>query len=66
MFVAYGLTTKHLFRNGVKESKNHNVILEIQSGGISCKVKTSYFDYSNQVENVNLAMKNYHYTIKII
>ena len=66
VFIDKDFMKKHLFRNGVKESKNHNVILEIQSGGISCKVKTSYFDYSNQVENVNLAMKNYHYTIKII
>jgi len=66
VFIDKDFMKKHLFRNGVKESKKPNVILEIQSGGISCKVKTSYFDYSNQVENVNLAMKNYHYTIKII
>ena len=66
IFIDKDFMKKHLIRNGVKESKNPDVILEIQSGGISCKVKTSYFDYSNQVENVNLAMKNYHYTIKII
>lgn len=28
--------------------------------------KTSYFDFSNQLENVKLALENYHFTIKII
>jgi hypothetical protein len=28
--------------------------------------RTIMGDFSNQLENVNLALKNYHYTIKII
>ena len=56
----------HLLQNGVKETLKSNVILEIKSGKVKCNIKTSYFDYSNQLENVKLAMANYHYTVKII
>jgi len=66
IFIDKDFMRKHLIKNGVKETKNYDVILKVKSGSVACKVKTSYFDYSNQIENVNLAMKNYHYTINII
>ena len=56
----------HLIKNGVVENDKSQVFLEVKSGEAICIIKTSYFDFSNQLENVKLALKNYHYTIKII
>ena len=57
---------RHLIQSGVKENNKEQVFLEIKSGKATCIIKTSYFDFSNQLENVKFAMKDYHYTIKII
>ena len=56
----------YLLKNGVKEAKKSNVLLEVNSDKVKCIIKTSYFDYTNQLENIKLALKNYHYTVKII
>ena len=56
----------HLLKNGVKETLDSDVSLEVKSGQVKCIIKTSYFDFSNQLENVNLALKNYHFTVNII
>ena len=56
----------HLIKNGVIESDKCQVFLEIKSGQAICIIKTSYFDFSNQLENVKFVLKNYHFTIKII
>jgi hypothetical protein len=56
----------YLLKNGVKETLNAEVLLEVTSGQIKCIIKTSYYDFSNQLENVKLALRNYHYTIKMI
>ena len=42
------------------------IAVTFKSDKAICIIKTSYFDYSNQLENVKLALTNYHYTIKII
>ena len=55
-----------ILQNNVIESKNSDVKFEIKSGSVSCIINTSYFDFSNQLENIKLALKNYHYTVKII
>lgn len=57
---------RYLLKNGVKEILDPDVLLEVTSGQIKCIIKTSYLDFSNQLENVNLALQDYHYTIKII
>ena len=60
---------RYLLKNGVKEtqnSKHSQVILEVKSDKVKCKIKTSYFDFSNQLEIIKFVLKNYHYTIKII
>ena len=60
---------RYLLKNGVKESKadkNSQVILEVKSDKVKCKIKTSYFDFSNQLEIIKFVLKNYHYTINII
>ena len=56
----------HLLKNGVKETLEFNVVLEVKSAKAVCKIKTSFFDFSNQLENVKFAMKDYHYTVNII
>jgi len=56
---------RHLLKNGVIESKPQ-VLLEVISGESMCIIKTSYFDFSNQLENCKLAMLNYNYSVKII
>ena len=60
---------RYLLKNGVKEfkaDKNSRVILEVKSDKVKCKINTSYFDFSNQLEIIKFVLKNYHYTIKII
>lgn len=66
LFVDSDHMKSYLLQNKVVESKNSNVKLEVKSCGIKCVVKTSYFDYLNQLENIKFALTNYHYTIKII
>ena len=64
------ITSKHmknyLLQNKVYESRNSDVKLKVESGNAQCIIHTTYFDFSNQIENVKLALENYHYTIKII
>jgi hypothetical protein len=59
---------KFLLLNGVTEAPKFqdDLLLSIKSGNASCLIKTSYFDFSNQLENIKLALKDYHYTINII
>ena len=56
----------YLLKNGVSMAYGGDVSLEVKSGQVKCIIKTSYFDFSNQLENVKLALKNYHFTVKII
>ena len=56
----------HLLQNGVVEKLDSDVLLEVKSGLVKCLIKTSYFDFSNQLENIKFALEDYHYTIKII
>ena len=56
----------YLLKNGVKETLEPNVLLEVTSGQVKCIIKTSYFDFSNQLKNIKLALKNYHFSVKII
>ena len=56
---------RYLLRNGVKQSPKAQVFLEVTSGDAMCVILTSYFDYENQMKNVKLALKDYHFKIKI-
>ena len=56
----------YLLKNGISMVYGGDVTLEVKSGKAICKVKTSYLDFSNQLENIKLALKNYHYSVKII
>lgn len=64
-FIDAELLKRHLLSNGVQESKPQ-VLLEVTSGETCCTIKTSYLDFSNQLENVKLAMSNYNYSAKIL
>ena len=55
----------YLLKNRVIESKTSDVLLEVQSGKAICNIKTNYFDYLNQLENISFALKNYNYNVKI-
>ena len=65
IFLDKGIMKSFLLKNGVKESLKSEVLLEVNSGQVACLIKTTYFDFSNQLENVKLALANYHYTVKI-
>ena len=56
----------YLLKNGVSIVYDGDISLEVKSGQVKCIIKTSYFDFSNQLENIKLALKNYHFTVKII
>ena len=56
----------YLLKKGASSSSNGDVSLEVNSGQVKCIIKTSYFDYTNQFEIIKLALKDYHFTIKII
>jgi hypothetical protein len=66
VFIDGDFMKSYLLKNEVVETLNPEVILEVKSGQVKCKIKTSYFDFSNQLEIIKLALKNYHYTINII
>jgi hypothetical protein len=56
----------HLLKNGVSITYGGDISLEVKSGRIKCIIKTSYFDFNNQLKNIKFALKDYHYTVKII
>ena len=66
VFVDNDFMKHYLLQNGVVETLDPEVLLEIKSGQSICIIKTSYMDFSNQLENVKFGLKNYHFTIKII
>jgi hypothetical protein len=66
IFLDKDFMKSHLLQNGVIETLDSDLKLEVKSGEVKCIIKTSYFDFSNQLENVKLALRNYHYTVNII
>ncbi len=56
----------HLLQNNVVESQKSDVKIEVKSGQVICVINTTYFDFSNQVKNIEKAMREYHYKIKLI
>ena len=66
IFISKRQMKNYLLENNVKESKNSDVILQVKSGEVVCDIHTTYFDFSNQIENINIALTNYHFHINII
>ena len=55
-----------LLKNGVKESPKNEAQILIKSGRISAIISTSYMDFSNQLENVKFALRDYKYEMEIL
>ena len=66
IFVSGRHMKNYLLQNKGNESRKSDVKLEVKSGNSKCVIHTSYFDFSNQIENIKLALENYHFAIKII
>ena len=66
IFLDKDFMKSYLLQNGVVEMLKSDVLLEVKSGEVVCIIKTSYFDYLNQLKNISFALENHHYTIKII
>ena len=57
---------EHLSKNGIVENIKSQVLVEVKSKDSMCLIKTSYFDFSNQLQNIKNAMEGYHYNITIL
>jgi len=66
MFSNKNTMKSYMLQNGVVETLDSDVKLEVTSGQVKCIIKTSYFDFSTQLKNIKFALNNYHYTVKII
>ena len=55
-----------LLKNGVKESPKLESQIMIKSGEVDIVINTSYMDFSNQLENIKFALKEYKYEMKIL
>ena len=66
IFVSGRHMKNYLLQNKVNESRKSDVKLQVKSGEAICIIHTTYFDFSNQIENINLALKNYHFTVNIL
>ena len=66
IFIDKNHMRKYLLSNGGSENKKQEAKIMVQSGEVEVVINTSYFDFSNQLENIKFAMEKYHYTVKII
>ena len=57
---------EYLLKNGVKESSKIEAQILIKSEKVSVIINTSYMDFSNQLENIKFALRNYKYQIEIL
>ena len=66
IFIEKEYMKSFLLKGGVTEKLDPDVLLEVKSGEVKCIIKTSYFDFSNQLKIINFVLKNYHFSVKII
>jgi len=55
-----------LLKNGVKESPKNEAQILIKSDRIAVMIMTSYMDFSNQLENIKFALREYKYEMTIL
>ena len=55
-----------LLKNGVKESPKLESQIMIKSGEVDIVINTSYMDFSNQLENIKFALREYKYEMQIL
>ena len=54
----------HLLRNGVNTTEG-NIYIIVKSGLLKTSIRTSYKDFSNTLESIRIALKNYEYKIDV-
>ena len=54
-----------LLRKGVTEHTKKDLVILIKSGKVGCGIKTSYFDFSNQLEKIKEILKSENYKYEI-
>tara|TARA_R100001594_G_scaffold17072_2_gene34937 strand:+ start:1356 stop:1880 length:525 start_codon:yes stop_codon:yes gene_type:complete len=54
-----------LLRKGVTEHHKKDLVILIKSGKVGCGIKTSYFDFSNQLEKIKEILKSENYKYEI-
>ena len=55
-----------LLKNGVKENPKLEAQIMIKSGEVDIIINTSYMDFSNQLENIKFALREYKYEMQIL
>jgi hypothetical protein len=50
-----------LLKKGVREHPKNEMQIIVKSGKVGCGIKTSYLDFSNQLENIKLALSSANY-----
>ena len=66
VFVDRYYMKEYLLKNGVKENAKNEVNIMLKSGRIGVVVTTSYMDFSNQLENIKFALRDYKYEMEIL
>ena len=66
VFIDKNHMRKYLLSNGVSESEKQEAQIMVKSGKVGLVINTSYFDFSNQIENIKFALSNYKYEIEIL
>ena len=66
VFVDKYYMKEFLLKNGVKENAKNEVRIMLKSGRIGVIITTSYMDFSNQLENIKFALRDYKYEMEIL
>ena len=66
IFIDKHFMKEFLLKNGVKESPKLEAQIMVKSGSVSVIIMTSYMDFSNQLENIKFALKDYKYEMQIL
>jgi site-specific DNA-adenine methylase len=66
VFVDRYYMKEYLLKNGVKENAKNEVNIMLKSGRIGVVITTSYMDFSNQLENIKFALRDYKYEMEIL
>ena len=66
VFIDKRYMKSYLLKNGVKESPKNETQILIKSGSVGVVISTSYMDFSNQLENIKFALRDYKYEMQIL
>ena len=66
VFIDKHYMKEFLLKNGVKESPKLEAQIMVKSGRVSIIIITSYMDFSNQLENIKFALRDYKYEMEIL